>query len=445
MKNNLSAKLSSLARDSAGNFGVLTALILVPLIGVAGLAVDVGIAVDERQALMNAADSAALGALSEKSTSVAQALAMSSDGEILLGNKDGERLFLAQLPQGMKDRLKTVSVSIKRKGAELTSTVNFTAAVPTSFLGVLGKNSISLGGGAKAVYQTNAFIDFFMLLDNTPSMGLGATDADIAKLKANTSPELRASQKAPNGCAFACHSTNGDKPEENTLDAARDLGVKLRIDVVREATIELAADVDEYKQLNNQYQMAVYSFGTSADDIGLKEVAKLTSNMDSVSKSTENLDLMSTRNNNYKQNQLTDFSATFDSLRTKMGTPGTGLSSSNRQKIMFLVSDGMTDADKDNCSGSQKDSRCMEPIDPAFCKKLKDDNIKVAVVYTTYIPLPGDNFWENRIRPFTDRMRPSMEACATPGFFIEASPSEDLKSAMQTLFRKLLNSPRLTT
>lgn len=445
MKNNLSARLSSFARDSAGNFGVLTALLLVPLIGVAGLAVDVGIAVDERQALMNAADSAALGALSEKSASVAQALAMSSDGEILLGNEDGKRLFLAQLPQGMRDRLKTVSVSIKRKGAELTSTVNFTAAIPTSFLGVLGKNSISLGGGAKAVYQTNAFIDFFMLLDNTPSMGLGATDADIAKLKANTSQELRVKQNAPDGCAFACHATNSQKPEENTLDDARGMGVKLRIDVVRDATLELTKDVEKFRQLNNQYQMAVYSFGTSADDIGLKEVSRLTANMENARTSTGTLDLMSTRNNNYLQNQLTDFRETFDSLRTKMGTPGTGLSASDRQKIMFLVSDGVTDADKPDCSMPLKDTRCMEPIDPAFCKKLKDANIKVAVVYTTYIPLPGDGFWEGRIKPFNDRIRPSMEACSTPGYFIEASPSEDLGKAMQTLFRKLLNSPRLTS
>lgn len=448
MKNSLPRNIASFAKDTAGNFGVLTALLLVPLIGAAGLAVDIGMAVDERQALMNAADAAALGALSEKSTSVAQAMVMPADGEISLGNEDARRLFLAQLPQGLRDRLKSVKISIKRENSDLTSSVSFSAAVPTAFMGVMGKDSINVGGTAKATYQTNAFIDFFMLLDNTPSMGLGATDADIAKLKANTSPELRIKHQAPDGCAFACHATNANRQIENTLGAARAMGVKLRIDVVRDATEKLTEDVEQYRQLNNQYQMAVYSFGKSADDIGLKEVAKLTSDMQNVRTLTSNkdiLDLMSTLNNNYNDNQLTDFSATFESLRTKMGIPGTGSSASDRQKIMFLVSDGMTDAAKLNCSGSQKETRCMEPIDPTYCKKLKDAKIKVAVVYTTYIPLPGDTFWENRIEPFTDRMRPSMEACATPGYFIEASPSEDLGAAIQTLFRKLLHSPRLTT
>ncbi len=79
---------------------------------------------------------------------------------------------------------------------------------------------------------------------------------------------------------------------------------------MRDATKNLTDDVVKYRQLNNQYQMAVYSFGTSADDLGLKEVAKLTDNMASVKKASEVLDLMSTRNNNYLQNQLTDFEST---------------------------------------------------------------------------------------------------------------------------------------
>jgi hypothetical protein len=417
--------------DQQGNFGVMTALLIVPLIAAAGLAVDFGMAVDERTALMNAADAAAVGALSEKSTSVAQAMTMPANGEIQLGNDDARRLFLAQLPQTLRDRLKSVSVSIKRENSELTANVSFTAAIPTAFMGVIGKESIGVSGAAKATYQTNAFIDFFMLLDNTPSMGLGATNADIAKLEANF------------GCAFACHATG--KAEDNTLQAARNLSVKLRIDVVRDATKKLTEDVDLYKLVNNQYRMAVYSFGTNADNLGLKEIAKLTSNMDDVDKAVTNLDLMSTVKNNYNDNTLTDFASTFASIKPVVGTVGTGNSTTDRQKVVFLVSDGMTDAEKTVCSGSQKDDRCMEPIDPAACKDLKDKGIKVAVVYTTYIPLPDDKFWVNRIKPFDARLRPSMEACATPGYFIEASPNEDIGKAMQTLFRKLMNSPRLTT
>jgi hypothetical protein len=44
------------------------------------------------------------------------------------------------------------------------------------------------------------YIDFYLLLDNSPSMGVGATPADVAKMVNNT----------PDACAFACHDTSPD-------------------------------------------------------------------------------------------------------------------------------------------------------------------------------------------------------------------------------------------
>lgn len=444
LKNN---SLSRLARDTSGNFGVLTALILIPLLGAAGLAVDVSMAMSERQALMNAADAAALGALSEKSKGVQQALSMTTDGEVTIGAADAKQLFLAQLPQDLRSQLGSVNISILRAGNGLTSSVGFTAAIPTTFLRVLGKDSFTVGGTATASYQTSAFIDFFMLLDNTPSMGLGATQKDIAKLKANTSAELRTAQNAPNGCAFACHATTSEV--ENTLDDARKLGVKLRIDVVRDATKALTDDVVQYQgSSSGQYRMAVYSFGTNADDVGLTEVAKLSDNMTTVKSAADTIALMSTEKNNYLANQLTDFSTTLSALKKVIGTPGTGASTSSRQKIIFLVSDGVADAAsaEADCTGSFKSpTRCMEPINVADCTTLKNQGIKIAVVYTTYLQMPDDSFWTGRIKPFDAKISPAMEACASPGYFIEASPDQDLTAAMQTMFRKLLSTPRLTS
>ena len=54
--------------DRQGNFGILTALIMVPLLGCAGMAIDFTNALRIRSQLMDAADSAALWALTEQST-----------------------------------------------------------------------------------------------------------------------------------------------------------------------------------------------------------------------------------------------------------------------------------------------------------------------------------------------------------------------------------------
>ena len=42
------------------------------------------------------------------------------------------------------------------------------------------------------------YIDFYLLLDNSPSMGVGATPADVTTMVNNTS----------DSCAFACHDFN---------------------------------------------------------------------------------------------------------------------------------------------------------------------------------------------------------------------------------------------
>jgi len=79
--------------------------------------------------------------------------------------------------------------------------------VATIFAGVLGISSIQIGGTAVASAQTPPNIDFYLLLDNSPSMSLPATQAGIIKMQSLTMAQ------ESGGCAFACHQAstgNGD-------------------------------------------------------------------------------------------------------------------------------------------------------------------------------------------------------------------------------------------
>lgn len=423
-------RLKTLLRDRSGNFGIMTALLAAPLIGGAGLAVDISYALDQRSALMGAADAAAIGVLSEKSKSVAAALAMSGDGSVTVGQSDARKLFNAQMGN-VQAHISNVDITITRSGKVLTSSLTFTAEVPTAFMRVLGRDSITISGTATGTYQTNAFIDFYMLLDNTPSMGLAATTADIATMKRNTSDQ----------CAFACHETENP---DNYYKLAKSLGVNMRIDVVRDATQAITHDAVQYSQVKDQYRMAVYTFGATADTAGLTEVAAMNSDMGKVREATDLVDLMTTPRNNYKGNQLTDFDAAFSGMKTLIGKGGTGVSTTNRQKVLFFVADGVFDAAKPDCSEKLKGTRCQEPIDITYCDALKENGVKIAVLYTTYLPLEDDNFWDNWIRPFTHKISPHMQACASTGYFFEVSPTDGIEEAMQALFRKLISAPRLT-
>jgi Flp pilus assembly protein TadG len=428
--------LTSLLCDRSGNFSIMTALLMVPLIGVAGLAIDVGYAFEQRQLLMNAADAAAVGALAEKSSGVAEALTMSSDGSVSLANSDAERLFAAQLPADLAANLENVEIDIQRVGHELVSELTFSATVPTSFMQVLGKTSLTVTGTATATYQTNAFVDFYMLLDNTPSMGLAATEAGIKLMEKNTGDEP---------CAFACHATADS--DQNTYLIAKNLGVEMRIDVVRQATQALTHDATEYARVANQYRMAVYTFGATADTAGLTEVAAMNANMAQVRTATDAVDLMTTKKNNYLYNQLTDFNSALSSMKDEIGTGGTGYSSTDRQKVLFFVADGVADYKNANCTRSMPEkqpTRCQEPLQTSYCTAIKQKGVKIAVLYTTYLELPDDSWWKNWIKPFTPQISSNMEACASTGYFFEVSPSQGITEAMQTLFRKVISAPRLT-
>ena len=48
-------------------------------------------------------------------------------------------------------------------------------------------------------------------------------------------------------------------------------------------------------------------------------------------------------------------------------------------------------------------TRCQEPIDTSFCTTIKNRGIKVAVLYTTYLPLPTNCWYNEWIAPCRTR------------------------------------------
>ncbi len=332
-----------------------------------------------------------------------------------------------------------VKVDISKTGGVLTSSVQFSAAVPTSFMQIFGQRTVTVSGTATATYQTNAYIDFYMLLDNSPSMGWPQTTAEIKRLKDNTPANVRTALDAPNGCAFACHATDPNYAVQNTLPLAESLDIQLRIDVVRDATKALTVDAKQFRQATDQYRMAVYSFGTSADDVGLKELAKMNTDMDQVAKATDQLELMSTLRNNYLSNQMTDYGATLTALLTTMGTSGKGTSSTDRQKILFLVSDGVTDAKK-AIAPSPEGNALHGALDTTFCDAVKKKASRSASSTRPTFPCPMTTSGRTGSTFRSPDLAGHAGMCLT-GLLHGSEPRSGPDFCMRTMFRQLMNAP----
>ena len=429
--------LRRLLRDTSGNFGVISAIMIVPLLGVAGLAIDITDALSVRNQIQGAADAAAIGAVSEKAAATTQAMTMTSDGTIAVGVKDAEKFFSAELSRMNGFTLLDASATVVRQNNELKATFTYSASVPTTLLRVIGKNELVVKGQASAVFQTETFRDFYLLLDNTPSMGVAATTADINKMVANTSDK----------CAFACHiNDNGTENTSDYFHLAKKLGVTIRINVVAQATAALMDTAVSMRKSSNQFRMAVYTFGQKAEDTKLFEVSPLTDNLADAKAKAALIDLMTIPYQGYNNDQQTSFDTAMTNIAAKIGTAGTGLNAGSPEKIVFFVSDGVGDSKKSTgCTKMLTGTRCQEPIDTTACTALKNKGYKVAVLYTTYLPLPTNSWYNTWIKPFQSEISTKMQSCASPGYFFEVSPSQGITDAMNTLFLKIVSTPRLAS
>ncbi|HTO33967.1 MAG TPA: TadE/TadG family type IV pilus assembly protein [Pararhizobium sp.] len=446
--------MKKLFADRSGNFAIMGAIAIVPILGCAGMAIDFTRAMELQAELQNAADAAVIGAISERSAGVGQAINMAQDGPVPLSEAEAEALFKAQKesaalegPQSEDKNFKVdkVKASVNKKGKDIKAELTYQATINTSFLRVIGKNTITISGKATAVYQSQSFMDFYMLLDNSPSMGVAATPGDVDNMiKATKNVKDKGSQN----CAFACHivSAKGVIDTTSNYFVARNNGITIRIDVVAKAVAALTVEAERTQSYSNQFRMAAYTFGETAQDVKLLKVAALTADLTKVKAGTKDIKLMSIPEQNFNEDQQTSFDNALTKINAEISTPGNGASSATPEKIVFFVADGVGDSYKPKgCTAKLNGSRCQEPIDPTYCTMLKDRGIKIAVLYTTYLPLPNNTWYNTWIKPFQATIGTKMEECASPGFYFEVSPTEGIEAAMKALFNKVVRTPRLTS
>lgn len=431
--------------DRSGNFGMMTALLMIPLIGVAGLAIDITNALTVKSKLQGAGDAAALAAIASSSPGMQAAFAMPGDGTIPIAENDARAFFRGQLQNVTGYTIDSVDASIVKSGKTITSVVNFKATVPTYLSQVLGQQVVKVAGHATATYETATYRSFYLLLDNTPSMGVAATPPDIQKMVNNTSDQ----------CAFACHIGYTDQygnvsneVQNDYYHLAKQLGVTTRIDVVAEATKQLLqAAMQDRGNNTNLYRMGVYTFGRDATNPQLYEVVSPTTDLSTAATTAKNnVSLMTIPNQGYNNDQITSFDTAMAQLGAKMGFSGDGNSPATPQKIVYMVSDGVGDSSKPaTCTKPLAGStRCQEPIDTTACDALKKQGYAIAILYTTYLPLPTNDWYNNWISPFQSEIGTRMKACASPGLYFEVSPTQGISDAMTALFKKIVAMPRLT-
>jgi Flp pilus assembly protein TadG len=456
-------------RNRKANVAVIFALMMVPTIYLLGMATDYTQALRRQSQLDAATDAAAIAAVRPamllQTDSVAQATAMAvfqSTANNLTGS-------LTLVP--------TPTITITDTGLQRTVTVSYNTKSINNFPIVLGSQAWPISGSSTATASSAPNMNFYLVLDDSPSMAIGATQTDINNLVAYTSRQPSASAN----CGFACHETHpnldsgANSSSVDNLTIARNKGVTLRIDLVVNAVNQLMVTWSNCPQtnvsggvmqcmsaLNNTtYKAGLYTFDTNLNTI--QALASLS--VAGQSQNINDIQLFTVDHQNcvVSSNCNTDYGTAIESALTGvnniMPSPGLGSNSSGDtpQEVIFLVTDGVDDMVISNSSlcntnatyplpsaGSQY--RCQQPLNPSICTTIKNRGIRIAILYTEYLQLPSDSWYNSEIAQFnnpsssTGQIAQNLQSCASAGLFADVQTGGDISTALTNLFIKVASS-----
>ena len=432
-------------RDRRGNVALIFALSMIPCVFLVGMALDFTSAAQKRVQLNAAADAAALAAVTPSMMTQTNTAAQTA----------ATNAFNAVASTAAGTTSVTPTITVSTSGVTRTVSVTYTANSTNSFPNVLklltgsSQTNWAISGSSTATATTAPNIDFYLLLDNSPSMNIAATSDGINTMVANTS--------AQGGCAFACHESHpsadnlGNPNGEDNYTLAANLGVVTRIQNMVAATQALTTTATTVGSANNAtYRMAVYTFNY----LGTNTVQTLTSSLSSVSTAASNIDVLEVYDNNCLTSACsagagnndtdTDFNTAMSNINGTMPLPGTGSSNSTPQEVLFLVTDGVDDKVSASCSQTLSGNRCQQPFDTTWCTTVKNRGIRIAMLYTEYLPLPTNNWYVTWISPWQPTIATNLQSCASTGLYFAITTDGDITTAMQALFTQAVATARLT-
>ena len=430
-----------------GNVALLVALLLGVLLFSMCMAIDYTMAASRKDQLQGYADAAALSATTPAALATTAAAAQAAAQAAW----DGQASVLA----GITGETGTVTVTDTNPGHlgnVRTVTITFSANSSTIFANVLGISSIPVQGSSAASVGIPPYINIYVLVDNSQSMGIADTQADMTTLYNVTQ------QKNGDGCVFGCHVPLGFEPNSDEALAHQN-NVTLRLDSAKSAISTMISQAQS-NGLSSRVKFALYTMGGGHSGSAnlLNQVSGLTNTYSTLLTDVANIDLEPGA-----QGVIGDTDVEDAMMTLKASLPasnGTGATSASPVNYVFVVTDGLDDSDQFkaslpcNLQLPPGGWRCTQTPATAGCTSLKTV-ADVGVIYTPYLPLYNNNnpalgtypYYQQLVQPYSATIQSNLQACATTtDLFFSASDGASINSAMTTLFsRALASAARLTS
>jgi Flp pilus assembly protein TadG len=463
--------LGRFGRDRRANVAMITALCAVPLVAMVGFAIDYGTALSNKAKLDQATDAAAMVAITTaKNLANNQGGSLTTPVDVLAaGQAAGLQAFAANAGRLAFASVPTPTVTVTQgAGQKIQAVVSYSAVgTQTNFSSLIGLKTIPVSGSATASLVTGTYLDFYLLIDMSGSMGLPTSSSGQSQLAA-VNPDLLSS--FPGGCMFACHFSG-----YQGYDVTRQYNIPLRVDSVESAVCSLfttAIATESMTGLTGQFRVGIYPFIQNVEafwplDTNLtKGINAVTGQSSGTCPSTMTSTGLVTRLDQgldaTPSNPLGSGGTNFANAMTPRGsgygiggyitTLGNGSTSSNSKPYVFLITDGMNNSQTyTQEQGFQGGSNPTPFYSQAACDALKNQGVTISILYIPYLNIPANTNaapWaqaeDQQANNQTNLLAPALSACASTGFFYTANSAADITNALNAMFQQAVQVAQLT-
>lgn len=441
-----------------GNVALITAFMMIPLTVALGTAYDFTMAESRQDQIDGMADISTLGGVTP------DMMQNSYSSSALPFSKN---LFLTQIASvnGVVNVVPTWDTCNNHgdvsSGATVVRTMcmTYTAGSQNVFANLLGMPTFPLKGASTATSSTAPNINFYLLMDTSPSMEIAATTTGMTTLANDTILTTEGT------CTFGCHQTNAAGmtggsgctshndpatghstsacqyltqtyqqipctaagkyadgtsftasstfPEtgRDNYDLTRCAGITLRIDLLNTAAQSLMQTAYTTEQNDHAaYQMAIYltdvNQANAANDLNFYRLQTLTPDLGpggAAQTSAATITALEMCDNNHLTcgDSNSDMDTYLDADLTTLNTgtawlPTPGNGTNNTGDTPQEVLFIVTDGLNDEGS-----PRSYPPIDwsGTLCSAIKSRGIRIAVLYTQYIAGSGGSWYNSAVQP----------------------------------------------
>jgi hypothetical protein len=420
-----------------------------------GFAADFAYASYINRGLQSAADAAVLAATSQSAATSGGGYGNTSwltsyGSDVFAGN-------IANLP--VSNVTPTFTVKPNGTGGVIAA-ASYTYAVPTFISSIIGIPTLTVSGSAKATANPLTYIRYYILVDISQSMGIGATQSDMDTLY-NRVAQYNSGTDGEQGCTFGCHVvsqglTNSGGTQTITNEyLAHNLSPKvtLRIDSAVAAIQDVITQAQAAAGANANISIGLYTMNDDYTNGTLvRTISAPSTNYTGLSATAATIDLGNNESWGAGDSDFPDQLSAF--VSNDLAANGSGASAVSPLNYVFIITDGLADV-----QGSCPSGHCTSALNPSNCSAIQA-KATVGVIYTTYNPIylytnPTGSKWVSSttldplyislVQTPAASIASNLQSCATSlTYYYEASDGPAIDSGMRTLFASSLATAHLT-